>query len=54
MLMCNTELVHISLPVGILRVTGAAIREQDHGAGARSVHVTRNRTGAGLVRSEVS
>ena len=35
--MTDTVLVEYLLPVGILRVTGAAIREQDHGAGARSV-----------------
>jgi len=45
--MTNTVLAHISCQVDILRVASAAIREQDHGAGAHSVHVTRNRTGAG-------
>ena len=54
MLMTNTVLAHISCRVDILRVTSAAIREQDHGAGAHSVHVTRNRTGAGPVQSETS
>ena len=47
--MTNTVLAHISCQVDILRVTSAAIREQDHGAGAHSVHVTRNRRGAGPV-----
>src|SRR3982074_2739593 len=47
MLMTNTVLAHICCQVDILRATSAAIREQDHGAGAHSVHVTRNRTGAG-------
>src|SRR6266404_7834921 len=50
MLMTNTVLAHISCQVDILPVTSAANREQDHGAGAHSVHVTRNRTGAGLFR----
>jgi hypothetical protein len=52
MLMTNTVLAHISCQVDILHVTSAAIREQDHGAGAHSVHVTRNRTGAACHEGE--
>jgi hypothetical protein len=47
MLISNTVLTQSSCRADIVRVGKAAIREQDHAAGALSVHVTRNRAAAG-------
>jgi integrase len=54
MLMSNTVLARISSQVGILQVSSAANREQDHAAGTRSVHAARNQTARGSHLADTS